>query len=71
MKPAKIALLSRSPVRMRITESTGLMKILPSPISPVRAASWMALTTVSTWGSSTTISSLSFCRNSTVNSEPR
>ena len=37
-----MALLSRSPVRIRITESMVLMKILPSPISPVRAASWIA-----------------------------
>ena len=29
---AQRAVLSRSPVRMRTTDSTGLMKILPSPI---------------------------------------
>ena len=38
-KAGQMALLSRSPVRMRNTESTEVMKILPSPISPVRAAS--------------------------------
>ena len=36
---AQMAPLSRSPVRMRITASIVLTKILPSPISPVRAAS--------------------------------
>ena len=37
-RPAQIASSPRSPVRMRITSSTEEMKILPSPIRPVRAA---------------------------------
>jgi len=34
-----------SPVRMRVTSSTGVLHTLPSPISPVLAAATMASTT--------------------------
>ena len=34
-----------SPVRMRITSATGIRKIFPSPISPVRAASAIVVAT--------------------------
>ena len=39
----------RSPVRIRITSSTGRTKILPSPIRPVLAAFSMAPTTSATF----------------------
>ena len=53
----------RSPVRMRTASSTGRMKILPSPISPVRAAAAIASTTASTLESTTTASTFTFrCR---------
>jgi hypothetical protein len=45
---AQIADSLVSPVRMRTTCSTGITKILPSPILPVRAALMMASTACST-----------------------
>ena len=44
-----------SPVRMRYASSTGVTKILPSPTSPVFAASRMAFTVLSTKSLFTTI----------------
>ena len=50
----QIASLSDSPVRMRKARSTGLTKILPSPICPVWAAERMASMTESAISSRTT-----------------
>ena len=47
---------SVSPVRILIARSTGMTKILPSPIFPVRADSMIVFTTVSVSFSLTTIS---------------
>ena len=53
----------RSPVRIRTPSTTGRTKILPSPTSPVRAASMIAATTVSDDESGTTASTLTLrCR---------
>src|SRR5580658_1386222 len=60
-----------SPVRMRITSSRADTKILPSPITPVRAPSMIASTTGSTSSSSTAILRKIFGRKSTTYSDPR
>src|SRR5690606_2798859 len=60
-----------SPVRMRMTSSTGVTKILPSPMRPVRAASVMVATTCRTLSSGTMISSLTLGTESTTWAEPR
>src|SRR6185437_2161589 len=62
---------SSSPVRMRITCSSGLTKILPSPILPVRAEFWIASSTRSSCSSATAASSLILGRKSTTYSAPR
>ena len=51
---------SLSPVLILTTESIDVMNILPSPISPVFAASAIASITELTFSSSTTTSTLSF-----------
>ncbi len=57
---------------MRVSELTGVLQILPSPMRSVRAASAIALTTVDTSSSPvTTTSTLSFGSRSTVYSAPR
>src|SRR6266571_1655646 len=61
----------RSPVRTRITSSTGVTQTLPSPIFPVRAAVTMASTIFSTSISSVTTSTRILGKNSTVYSAPR
>src|SRR5207245_7503135 len=65
------AALSCSPVRIRMTRSSGCTKILPSPTSPVRAAERMALMVGSTNGSETAISIFTFSRNSITTLVPR
>src|SRR5213593_4741434 len=62
---------SRSPVRMRMAVSTGVTKILPSPMLPVLAAAATTSATLSTNWSGTTTSILIFGRKSTVYSPPR
>src|SRR5262249_30955491 len=64
------ASIPRSPVRMRITSSTGRTKIFPSPIFPDLAARSMASTTRGAWSSSTTISIFTLGRKSTTYSAP-
>ena len=61
----------RSPVRIRITSSTGTIKILPSPTRPVAAASQIASIARSTMLSSSTISIFTLGRKSTTYSAPR
>src|SRR5690349_2402341 len=56
---------------MRITCSSVLTKILPSPILPVRAEAWIASITRSSWSSTTAASSLILGRKSTTYSAPR
>ena len=56
---------------MRTTRSTGVTKILPSPILPVRAALTMASTQRSTASSATTTSIITLGRKSTTYSAPR
>src|SRR6266404_8020967 len=65
------AALSRSPVRIRMTCSSGCTKIFPSPTSPVRADERIALMVGSTNGSEHAISILTFSRNSRTIDEPR
>src|SRR5207247_129128 len=62
---------SRSPVRMRMAVSTGVTKILPSPMLPVLSAAATTSATLSTNWSGTTTSILIFGRKSTVYSPPR
>ena len=62
---------SLSPVRMRMACSTGLTKILPSPILPVRAALTTASMAASTWSSGSTTSTRILGRKSTTYSAPR
>src|SRR5208283_1397632 len=69
--PAQMASRPRSPVRMRMTSSTELMKILPSPIRPVRAAFTIASIARSTTESSQTTSIFTLGRRSTTYSAPR
>src|SRR3970282_1119412 len=61
----------RSPVRMRMTSSTLVTKIFPSPIRPVRADFSTSSTTWATRSSGTMISILSLGRKSTTYSAPR
>eukprot|EP01034_Spumella_vulgaris_P011292 gene11292-14360_t len=56
---------------MRTTRSTVVMKILPSPILPVRAALTMASTQRSASSSFTTTSTFTLGRKSTTYSAPR
>jgi len=56
---------------MRTTRSTVVMKILPSPILPVRAAFTIASTQRSTSASFTTTSTFTLGRKSTTYSAPR
>src|SRR6478752_796927 len=56
----QIASSARSPVRIRTASSTGLTKILPSPMRPVLALFSMASITWWTIWSGTTISSFTF-----------
>ena len=65
------AALSASPVRIRITRSSGWTKILPSPTSPVRAEERMAWMVGSTNGSDTAISIFTFSWNSATTVLPR
>jgi uncharacterized membrane protein len=60
-----------SPVRMRVTDSTGRTQILPSPILPVRADSTIASRTDSASSSPTSTSMRTFGTKSTVYSAPR
>ncbi|EEI86820.1 hypothetical protein HMPREF0072_0616, partial [Anaerococcus lactolyticus ATCC 51172] len=60
-----------SPVRMRMTCSTAVTKILPSPILPVPADDWIASITASARSSVTTVSILILGRKSTTYSAPR
>jgi hypothetical protein len=60
---AQTAVSFSSPVRMRTTRSTAVMKILPSPILPVRAADTMASTQRSTSSLFTTTSTFTLGRN--------
>src|SRR5439155_12929405 len=55
-----------SPVRTRIASATGMRKILPSPMLPVRAASQISFTTRSESASLTTTSILTLGSISTV-----
>ena len=68
---SQIAASLVSPVRMRITWSTSLTKILPSPILPVRAAFTIASIALSRRFSGTTTSTLTLGRKSTTTSAPR
>ena len=61
----------RSLVRMRMTSVSPMMKILPSPILPVRAALVIVAMAFSTCSSATATSIFTFGRKSTVNSLPR
>jgi hypothetical protein len=56
---------------MRSALSTGMTKILPSPMRPVCAAAAIASTTRSASASSTTTSSFTLGRKSTTYSAPR
>jgi hypothetical protein len=56
---------------MRITRSTGVTKILPSPTSPVRAPAMMACTVGSTKWSETPISMRTFSVSSIFTVVPR
>ena len=56
---------------MRMTRSTGVTKILPSPILPVRAALITASTQRSTSPSGTTTSIFTLGKKSTTYSAPR
>ena len=67
----EIASWSSSPVRTRMSVSTGEIHTLPSPIVPVRAASTIASATCRAWSSSVSTSSRTFGTNSTVYSAPR
>ena len=60
-----------SPVRIRIACSTGVTKILPSPISPVRAALEIASIAAVTLSSVTTSTTFDFEMKSTLYSLPR
>ena len=60
-----------SPVRMRTTSMMSEMKILPSPMRPVRAAAEIASTAGVSWASETTTSILILGRKSTTYSAPR
>src|SRR5664280_1065204 len=65
------ASVPRSPVRTRMTSSTGRIQTFPSPILPVPAVSTIAEATSSTRESSTRTSSRIFGTNSTSYSAPR
>src|SRR3989442_10068992 len=65
------AALSTSPVRIRMTRSSGCTKILPSPTSPVRAAERIAWMVGSTNGSEHAISIRTFSWNSMTTVVPR
>src|SRR4030042_869367 len=60
-----------SPVLTRTASSTGRTKILPSPISPVRAALVIAFSVLDTSSSSTTTSTLILGNKSTLYSPTR
>jgi uncharacterized membrane protein len=60
-----------SPVRMRVTDSTGRTQIFPSPILPVRADSAIASFTDSASSSATSTSMRTLGTKSTVYSAPR
>src|SRR5690606_20772713 len=70
-RAAYSALSPCSSVRMRITSSRSVTKILPSPNFPVLADDRNAFTTSSTSAPGTATSTLSFGRNSTLYSVPR
>ena len=60
-----------SPVRIRVTLSTAVTQILPSPIFPVRAALAMASTTSSAISAAVSTSILTLGTYSTLYSAPR
>src|SRR5690606_30138278 len=68
---SQIASSPVSPVRMRMTSSMGKMKILPSPILPVRAASVITVITCCTLSFGTMISTFTFGTKSTTYADPR
>ena len=65
-RAARAQTVSLSPVRMLNECSTGITKIRPSPISPVRVAVMIASTTASTSSSRTTTSTSVFGRRLTL-----
>src|SRR5262245_26659341 len=67
----QIASSPLSPVRMRITSSTVVTKIFPSPILPVRAASVTTSTTFAALSSGTRTWIFTFGKKSTEYSAPR
>src|SRR6185503_6486367 len=69
--PTYSAWSSVSPVRIRSTRSSSVMKILPSPTLPVFAAPMIASTTCSTSVSLTATSMRVFGTKSTTYSAPR